>query len=109
MDFRDELLEQLILDGIVEFAGLDKNGEMLYSFAEDIATKAPGIFEIMMDMRLRDIRQLWALGYLQMNISDSNPTVRLTKLALDNDALDRLDPDLRIALDELKQMMQRDE
>ena len=28
LNFGDEHLEQLILDGIVEFAGLDKNGEI---------------------------------------------------------------------------------
>lgn len=107
MDFRDEVLEKLILDGIVEFAGVDKNGELLYSFAPDIADRAPGIFELVMDMRMRDIRDLWAMGFLKMNIEEPNPTVTLTSKAFDLDALAGLDQDLAMALDEIKDMMRK--
>lgn len=106
-DFSDELLEKLILDGIVEFAGLDENGEMLYSFAPDIAQKAPGIYEVMMDLRMKDVRQLWALGFLEMDVSEINPLVRITRLAFDTDALNKLDKDLLIALEEIKRHMQQ--
>ncbi len=110
MDFSDEMLEKLILDGIIEFAGFYTKGNMLYSFAEDIATKAPGIYEVMMDLRMQDIRNLWALGYLDMDIHQSNPTIRLTKLAFDQDAIYKLDDDLQIALEEIKSLMlKRDE
>lgn len=107
MDFRDEILEQLILDGLVEFAGLDKNGEMLYSFAEDIETKAPEIFNIMMDYRMRDIRDLWALGFLKMDITSPNPTVTITEKAIDDEAIGTLSDDLQIALEEIKSMMRK--
>lgn len=106
-DFSDELLEKLILDGIVEFAGLDKNGEMLYSFSPDIETKAPGIFEVMMDFRMRDVRQLWALGFLDMDIAEVNPLVRLTSKAFNKEELAKLDKDLRISLEEIKRHMEQ--
>lgn len=106
-DFSDELLEKLILDGIVEFAGLDKNGEMLYSFSPDIETKAPGIFEVMMDFRMRDVRQLWALGFLDMDIAEINPLVRLTSKAFNKEELAKLDKDLRISLEEIKRHMEQ--
>ena len=39
MNFNEENLEKLILDGVVEFAGLDEDGEMLYAFAKDLEEK----------------------------------------------------------------------
>lgn len=107
MDFRDEVLEKLILDGIVEFAGVDKNGELLYSFSPDIEEKAPGIFELMMDMRMRDIRDLWALGFLKMDITSENPTVTITEKAFDEESLSSLNEDLALALEEIKGMMRK--
>jgi hypothetical protein len=105
VDIDDELIEKLILDGFVEFAGLDHNNEMLYSFAEDIDVRAPGMYEMMIDMRMKDIRALWSLGFLSMNIDESNPTVTITEKALDDDALASLDMDLYIALQGIKDLM----
>jgi hypothetical protein len=105
MDFRDEVLEKLILDGIVEFAGVDSEGELLYSFSDDIVTKSPGIYQMVMDMRLRDIRDLWAMGFLKMDITDKNPSVTLTEQAFDPSATAKLNKDLAIALMEIKSLM----
>jgi hypothetical protein len=110
MQFDDELVERLILDGIVEFAGLDKNNQMLYSFSDDIKDKAPGLYEVMIDYRMRDVRDLWALGFLSMNIDEPNPLVRITEKALDEAEIAKLDDDLALCLNDIKSaMLKRDE
>lgn len=101
MNFDDERLEQLILDGIVEFAGLDKNGEMLYSFSPDIQEKAPMLYEMMMAEHMNSIYILWEAGFLDMDITSPSPIVRITKKALDDDEIDKLDPRFRVVLEQI--------
>jgi hypothetical protein len=108
LNFNEEHLEQLILEGIVEFAGLDKDGEMLYSFTPDLETKAPAIHRIVQDLHMQDIYYLWEQGYLQMDITKSNPLVTPTVKALDEEAVDQLPPYLKILIEQIKEEMRRE-
>lgn len=104
-DFDDNMLEKLILDGMVEFAGLDKRtGEMLYSFTDKAIQSDPDFFTNTMETQIRDIYTLWELGFLDMNIAEENPLVRITKRALDEEAVGSLPTDLRLALEQIIEM-----
>lgn len=105
MKFNEDDLEQLILDGIVEFAGLDSDGEMLYSFSNDIETKAPEVYEMVQKMHMQDIYTLWEMGFLSMDITQENPLARVTELALDEEALETLPTHMRIMLEHIKNAM----
>lgn len=108
MNFSEEHLEQLILDGIVEFAGLDKNGEMLYNFAPDLEQKAPEMHRLVQEMHMQDIYYLWQQGFLSMDITASAPLVTITKKALDDSELDKLPEQLRFLMEQLKEEMRKD-
>lgn len=105
MSLNEDDLEQMILDGIVEFAGLDANGEMLYSFSSDIATKAPDVYEMVQEMHMQDIYILWEKGFLSMDITQANPLARVTELAFDEDALATLPTHMRLMLEHIKDAM----
>lgn len=105
MNFDDEMLEKLILDGVVEFAGLDRNGEMLYSFSRDLENKYPEMFSMVMNMHMQDIYQLWELGFLNMDATQFNPTVSISPKALDEEELNKLPPQLRVLIDQIKDAM----
>lgn len=103
MHFDDDLLEQLILDGVVEFAGIDNDtGEMLYSFSPDLADKSPEIFKRVVEMHIGDIHKLWELGFLDMDMTENNPLVNITEQALDIDKIKTLPNELRIVLEQIK-------
>jgi hypothetical protein len=109
-DFDDSVLERLILDGMVEFAGLDrKTGEMLYSFTDKAITSLPDFFVTAMESQMKDIYTLWELGFLDMNISEENPLVKITKMALDPEFVDALPTELRLALEQIIEMTRIDE
>lgn len=108
LNFNEEHLEQLILEGIVEFAGLDKDGEMLYSFTPDLETKAPAIHRIVQDLHMQDIYYLWEQGYLQMDVTKPNPLVTPTVKALDEEAVEQLPPHLKILIEQIKEEMRRE-
>ena len=98
MNFDESMLEQLILDGIVEFAGLTPEGEMLYNFSEDLEEKAPAIFKMMMEIHTGEIHMLWEKGFLQMDVTKPNPLVNITEKALDPEEVDRLPKELQVTL-----------
>lgn len=108
LNFDEEHLEQLILEGIVEFAGLDKNGEMLYNFTSDLETKAPGIHRIVMDLHMQDIYYLWEQGFLSMDATQANPLVKPTLKALDSDAIEGLPDHMQLLLEQIKDAMRID-
>jgi hypothetical protein len=105
MKFNEDDLEQMILDGIVEFAGLDSNGEMLYSFAKDIETRSPEVYKIVQQMHMQDIYTLWEMGFLSMDVTEANPLARVTERAFDEEALSALPTHMRIMLEQIKDAM----
>ena len=107
MNFSDEQLEKLILDGIVEFAGLDENNEMLYSFSADLQEKMPELYELVMETHMHDIYVLWEKGFLQMDIADAEPLVRITHKALDEDAVNGLEPHLKLAIQQIVELTEK--
>ena len=105
MHFEDEMLEKLILDGIVEFAGIDKNGQMLYSFAPDLETREPEMFKTMQQLHMNDIYYLWEKGFLTMDATIANPAVNIAPLALDKAEVEKLPDHLQLLLEQIMEAM----
>ena len=94
----EEFLDILILEGVVEVAGIDsKTGEMLYSFTKKVLER-PELMAIITDTHVQEIYYLWEQGFLNMNMLEDNPTVRITPKALDDNEVDQLPLHLQIAL-----------
>lgn len=87
-DPRQEWFEKMILEGVIEFAGMDeKTGEMLYNFAPHIEETHPHLFEKVVSQMQQEIYILWEKGFLSMNITAENPLVQITEKALDEEAI----------------------
>lgn len=87
-DPRQEWFEKMILEGVIEFAGMDaKTGEMLYNFASNIEETHPHLFEKVVSQMQQEIYILWEKGFLSMNITAENPLVQITEKALDEEAI----------------------
>jgi hypothetical protein len=94
----EELVDKLILSGALEPAGIDENGDMLFSFTEKLAQIDPKLYEGLMDAFYEDVKFLWVHGFLDMDITSSNPKVRLTERAFDINAVSKLPPELSRSL-----------
>jgi len=98
----EDKIEQLILAGAVEVAGIDaKTGEFLYSFTDKIAEIDPEIAKHSEIMFHETIAFLWEQGFLNINMADDNPLVSLTEKALDEEAVASLDINTRLALNSI--------
>jgi hypothetical protein len=96
-------IEDLILSGAVEPAGLDpETGEMLYTFTNKLEEVSPMLHREVANMFDYHMMQLWEVGMVNMNVMDKNPIVTLTPKAFDEESIKSLDKDLSFILKEIK-------
>lgn len=101
------MIEHLILNGYVEPSGIDSHtGEMLYRFTQAAKDIFPELQRQIEEDFYKDIMFFWESGFVEMNILDPNPVVRLTKKAFDRNVLMSLSPaqlqSLHIIIDALR-------
>lgn len=103
----DPTLEEMILSGAVEVAGLDKNtGEFLYSFTTEAPKLVPQFYKRHLDFVHREIMFFWENGFIDLDdMMRSNPAISLTPKAFDEDALAGLSPERYEALAEIKKAL----
>lgn len=103
MSNEDNIIDDLILQGGLEVAGIDsQTGEFLYSVTPKLADIMPELYKEHLDSVNKDIMALWERGFVDMDFNDDNPIVRLNPKASNEDEIDRLPQNLRSALDEIK-------
>lgn len=91
-------LDDLILKGAVEVYGIDDDGNFIYRLTEKVHEVAPELVDTAMDKFYDDLKTLWILGYIDMDIADINPTITLTEKALNSDEVDKLEDKLATSL-----------
>lgn len=104
----EEMLDRLILDGIVEVSGIDqKTGEMLYNFTSKIL-EHPELMRSIEETHIQEIYTLWEKGFVDINMHEANPTVKITEKALDEDAIDKLPYHLQISIRQIVELSRID-
>lgn len=84
-------LEQLILMGVVEVAGIDaETGDMLYNFTDAMNEELPEVAKRWEEAFHREMMYFWELGLIDMNVTASNPTIRITPLGVNDDAISKI-------------------
>jgi hypothetical protein len=98
----DKVFDDLILSGALEPAGMDlETGEMLYNFTEKLQDVNPELHNEFSRYFSSEIFALWENGFLDMDITNSNPSISVTKKALDPDKVAKLDKDRQYTLKEI--------
>lgn len=102
-------IEDLILSGAVEVAGVDpETGEMLYSFTDKLKEVSPILHSEVNRMFNSHIMKLWELDMIDMDITSDNPIVRLTKKAFHPSFLSKLNEEELYTLKEIKRNLIRE-
>lgn len=106
-DEDDFSVEELILDGIIEFAAIDEEtGEFLYSFTNKVKEALPELYNMHIMHVYEELLYFWELGFVELiDWESSDPTVRLTEKALDEQSLSLLPDEKRRSLEELKRLL----
>jgi hypothetical protein len=95
-------IEELILNGALEVSGVDiDTGEMLYNFTDKLKDISPELFKDMSDYISTETMYLWSEGFLDIDVTEINPMVRLTEKAFDDSEISKLSKEKQLTLREI--------
>jgi hypothetical protein len=98
----DDAIEQLILSGALEVAGIDiDTGEPIYNFTEKLVEVSPELHKEVSIYFSRETMSLWSEGFLDMDVTEKNPMVTLTAKAMDDSEVSKLSKDKQHTLKEI--------
>jgi hypothetical protein len=102
-------MEELILNGVVEVAGVDsETGEFLYNFTPKLKEVMPELWNERLDFIHGEIMFFWENGFMEAEDMDSiNPKILLTDLANDPEAIAELPKDKQESLKEIKRLFEK--
>ena len=105
----DNILQSMILNGVVEPAGMDlSSGEMLYTFTEKLAQFSPPLHKKLLNYVHSEIMFLWENGFIKMDVTENNPTVRLTERAFDVAQTNKLSSEQLLNLKQIISLMSKE-
>jgi hypothetical protein len=95
-------MEDLILNGILEFFGIDeKTGEVLYRFTNKLKDFSKDLENEVNMFFSQEMMQLWEYGFIDMDLTTDNPIVRLTPKAFDDEKINKLTTQNKLSLKEI--------
>lgn len=99
-------IEEMMLNGLLEFAGVDiDSGEMLYRFTEEIKYQEPELFKDVNLYFTKEMMSLWENGFIEMDITEENPMVRLTEKSYKNEEIQKLSKENQFSLREVLRVL----
>ncbi len=107
MNEEDLIIEKLILEGALEFGGVDVNtGEILYTFTSKLKKIMPELYNEHLNFVNSEIMYFWEFGFVSIDdLADENPKVTLTLKAYDQDKIKELPADKQRSLEEIKRIL----
>jgi hypothetical protein len=98
----DEIIDSLILNGGLEFAGIDEEtGEPLYRPTSILEQIDPKLSKDMSSYFSATTMNLWQKGFIDMDVTKEDPLVKLADKSFDIDAINLLDKEERIVIQEI--------
>ena len=105
----DDYIDALILAGALEINGIDsETGMFTYMFTDKAKEIVPELYELTQQAFQDTVRILWAKGFLSMDITETDPTVKLAELAFDANAVSSLNIDERETLRSIIRVMEKE-
>jgi hypothetical protein len=102
----DELIEDLILKGGIQAAGVDsQTGELLYAFTPKIKELMPELYEDHISSVNTEVMGLWEKGYINIDLFEKDPVITLSEKALNKEEVEKLSPRDQWSLYEIKRII----
>jgi hypothetical protein len=97
-----DVINALILNGALEVAGIDiDTGEPLYNFTDKLADINPELHNEISTYFAVETMSLWQHGFISMDVTEKNPTVKLLPKAFDKEEVAKLDKQHQYTLKEI--------
>jgi hypothetical protein len=98
----EEIIDGLIEKGALEFVGIDaESGEALYRPTEILESIDPKLSKDMSLYFSQATMRLWEKGFIDMDVTIEDPLVKLAEKSFDAKALESLDKEEKIIIQEI--------
>jgi hypothetical protein len=98
----DEIINELLLKGGLEFAGVDpETGEPMYRPTSILKNIDPSLSKDMSSYFSATTMSLWQKGFIDMDVTIEDPIVKLAEKSFDIDAVNSLAKDERVVIKEI--------
>jgi hypothetical protein len=98
----DEIINELLLKGGLESAGIDsETGESLYRPTDILDMIDPDLSKEMSIYFSQTAMKLWEKGFIDMDVTIKDPIVKLAEKSFDIDAVNSLAKDERVIIKEI--------
>ena len=102
----EEIIDALILSGGLEFAGVDpETGETLYRPTSILESIDPKLSKEMSSYFSETTMKLWEKGFIDMDVTDADPMVKLGPKSFDAKEIKGLDKDERVIMEEIVRVL----
>jgi hypothetical protein len=109
MEPEDKFIEELILNGSLEFSGIDQDsGEIMYTFTNKLKDFSRDLQNEVNLYFSQEMMQLWEYGFIDMDVTDNNPIVSLTEKAFDNEEVQKLKTNNKMTLKEVLRVLKKE-
>lgn len=97
-----DIVDNLILNGGLEFAGVNpETGEPLYRQTDRLKDLDSKLSDEISLYFFGASLTLWEKGFINMDVTDKDPLVTLSKKAFDQEEIKKLDSEHRVVLQEI--------
>jgi hypothetical protein len=97
-----DIVDNLILNGGLEFAGKDsETGEPLYKTTDRLKDLDAKLSEELSSYFSEITLKLWEKGFVDMDVTDRDPLVKLGPKSFDINAIKSLDKNERVVIEEI--------
>ena len=98
----DEIIDDLILKGALEFVGVDpETGEPLYRPTDMLKSIDPDLSKDMAIYFSQTTMRLWEKGFLNMDVTLKDPSVTLAEKSFNAELIDSLPKEEKIIMQEI--------
>ncbi len=106
MEIEDQIILELVEKGALEITGTDEEtGEIIYKVTDKMKEVNPLLFEEHQNHVHDETMFLWETGFLNIDVTEANPVVRLTPKAFNPEAVAGLPLLKRLALEDIKSIL----
>lgn len=101
-----EIIDELVNQGALEIYGVDPiTNEIMYKVTDKMKDVNPELYAMHQDQVHEETMFLWEKGFLDINVTETNPIVKLTPKAFNDKDIASLSFERRLALEDIKTIL----
>lgn len=108
-DFEQKIIDDFVAQGALQIVGIDKQTQQtMYRVTPKMKKINPEFYKEHEDNVHSETMALWEKGFLDIDVTEANPIVRLLPSAFDDNKIKELMPEQRFVLEDIKGILMKD-